>query len=176
MVEEGHGFARARRPCYTAVVGFAMLRSTGLYAAGLSVWTTAAVAAAEIVRVLAQWSYKDSRPYVDYVFNDVTLYVYEFVAVASFAIGAALFLYTWRGGRSRLRVLLLALLGPALLALSAALLVTLIGFLQARGNGALANPMALLSPFPHALAIAAVDLAAPGLLAAAAWSWFFCRR
>jgi hypothetical protein len=153
-----------------------MLRRTGLYAAGLSVWTTVAVAGAEVLRLLAQWSYKDSRPYVRYVFNDVTLYFYAFVAVASFAIGAALFLVTWRGGRSRRRVLLLALLAPGLLALSAALPVTLIGFLQARENGSLVNPMALLAVFPHALAIALADFAVPGLLAAAVWSWFFCRR
>jgi hypothetical protein len=153
-----------------------MLRGTGLYAAGLSAWTTAAVAAAEILRLLARWSYKDSRPYVGYVFNDLTLYFYAFVAVASFAIGAALFLCTWRGGRSRRRVLLLALLAPGLLALAAALLVTLIGLVQARENGALVNPMALLSVFPNALTIAAADLAVPGLLAAAVWSWFFCRR
>src|SRR5579883_2197657 len=41
MIEKGHGFAPmffaiGRRPCYTASVGFAMLRSTVMYAAGLT--------------------------------------------------------------------------------------------------------------------------------------------
>lgn len=153
-----------------------MLRSTVLYAAGLSVWTAAAVAASEILRLLAHWSYKDSRPYAIYLFNDVTMYFYAFVAAAAFAIGAVVFLVTWRGGRSRLRVLLLAVLVPALLVLSTALTVTLANMLQAEANGALVHPMALLSVFPPALAIAAVNLAVPGTVASAAWSWFFCRR
>ena len=174
-------FAIGRRPCYTApgdfaIVGFAMLRSTMLYAAGLSVWTSAAVAAAEILRLLAQWSYKDSRPYATYLFNDVTMYFYAFVAAATFAIGALVFLCSWRGGRSRGRVLLLAVLAPGLLVLSTAATVTLASLLQAEENGALVHPMALLSMFPTACTIAATALAVPSLLASAIWSWFFCRR
>jgi hypothetical protein len=153
-----------------------MLRSTMLYAAGLSVWTSAAVAASEILRLLAHWSYKDSRPYAGYLFNDVTVFFYAFVAAATFAIGGVVFLCTGRLGRNRARVLLLALIVPALLAVSAALTVTLVNLLQAEQNGALVHPMALLSVFPAALPIAAVDLAGPGLLASAVWSWFFCRR
>ena len=64
-----------------------MLRSTVLYAAGLSVWTSAAVAAAQILRLFADWSYKDGRAYATYLFNSVTMYFYAFVAVAAFAIG-----------------------------------------------------------------------------------------
>lgn len=169
-------FAIGRRPCYTAGVGFAMLRSTVMYAAGLSVWTSAAVAAAQILQLIAHWSYKDSRPYAGYVFNDVTFFFYAFVVGASFTIGAVVFLGTWRGGRGRMRVLLLAVLAPGLLVLSAALLVTLFYLLQAHENGALVHPMALLSVFPTALGIAAVDLAVPALVASAIWSWFFCRR
>ena len=147
-----------------------------LYAAGLSVWTSAAVAASEILQLLAHWSYKDSRPYAGYLVNDVTMFFYAFVAVATFAIGAVVFLCTWRLGRGRARVLLLAVIVPALLVASAALAVTLINLLQAQQNGALVHPMALLAVFPTALSIAAVDLAVPGLLASAVWSWFFCRR
>ena len=153
-----------------------MLRSTVLYAAGLSVWTSAAVAASEILRLVADWSYKDGRPYAGYLFNEVTMFFYVFVAGTAFAVGAILFLCTSRGGRSRIRVLLLAVLAPGLLVLSAAVLVTLIYLLQAQENGALVHPMALLSVFPTALGIAAVDFAMPGLLASAIWSWFFCRR
>ena len=50
-----------------------MLRSTVRYAAGLSVWTAAAVAASEILRLLVHWSYKDGRPYATYLFNDITM-------------------------------------------------------------------------------------------------------
>jgi hypothetical protein len=153
-----------------------MLRSTVLYAAGLSVWTSAAIAASEILQLLAHWSYKDSRSYATYLFNDLTMFFYAFVAAATFAIGAIVFLCTWRGGRSRARVLLLTVLAPALLVVSTALTVTAGNLLQARENGALVHPMALLSVFPTALAIAAMDLAVPGLLASAIWSWFFCRR
>lgn len=169
-------FAPRRRPCYTAIVGFAMLRSTVRYAAGLSVWTAAAVAASEMLRLLAHWSYKDSRSYATYLFNDVTMFIYAFVALASFVIGAVVFLCTWRGGRSRLRVLLLAVLVPGLLVLSTAGCVTLLNLLQAGENGALVHPMALLSVFPTVLAVAAVDFAVPGVVASAIWSWFFCRR
>ena len=153
-----------------------MLRSTGLYAAGLSVWTSAAVAASQILQLLAHWGYKDSRPYANYLFNEVTMFFYAFVAAATFAIGAVVFRCTWWGGRSRARVLLLTVLVPAVLVVSAALTVTLVSLLQAEENGGLVHPMALLSVFPTALAIAAVDLAVPGLLASAIWSWFFCRR
>jgi hypothetical protein len=153
-----------------------MLRSTVMYAAGLAVWTSAAVAASEILRLVTHWNYKDSRPYAGYLFNDVTFFFYAFVAAGTFAIGAVVFFCTWWGGRSRTRVLLLAVLAPGLLVLSAAVLVTLINLLQAQENGALVHPMALLSVFPTALGIAAVDFAVPGLLASAIWSWFFCRR
>jgi hypothetical protein len=153
-----------------------MLRSTVLYAAGLSVWTSAAIAAAEILRLLADWSYKDGRAYATYLFNNVTMYFYAFVAVAAFAIGAVLFLCTWRGGRSRTRVVLLAVLAPVLLVLATALVVTLANMMQAQENGDLIHPMALLAVFPAAAAIAAADFAVPGLLASAIWSWFFCRR
>lgn len=153
-----------------------MLRSTVLYAAGLSVWTAAAVAASEILRLLAYWSYKDSRPYAMYLFNDITAFFYAFVAAATFVIGMVVFLCTWRGGRSRIRVLLLAVLVPGLLVASTALTVTLANMLQAEENGALVHPMALLSVFPAALAIAAMTLAVPSVVASAVWSWFFCRR
>jgi hypothetical protein len=181
VVEEGHGFAIQRRPCYTArlgfaIVGFAMHRGALMYAAGLSAWTSAAVAAEQLLRLLAQWSYKDSRSYVAYLFNDVTLFFYAFVAAATFAIGAVLFRCTWRGGRRRARVLLLAILAPALLVMSTALAVALLNLLQSWENGALVHPLALFSVFPTACAVAAVDFAVPGLLASALWSWFFCRR
>ena len=153
-----------------------MLRSTVLYAVGLSVWTAAAVAASEILRLLAHWSYKDGRPYAIYLFNDVTMYFYAFLAAATFVIGVIVFLCTWRGGRSRARVLLLTVLVPGLLVISIALTVTLVNLLQAQENGTLVHPMALLSVFPAALAIAAVKFTAPGIVASAAWSWFFCRR
>jgi hypothetical protein len=153
-----------------------MLRRTVLYAAGLSVWTSAAVAAGQILRLLADWSYKDGRPYATYLFNDVTAYFYEFVALASFATGVVVFLCTWRGGRSRMRVLLLAVLAPLLLVVGTATMVTLLNLLQAQENGDLVHPLALLSVFPIAFAIAAVDLAVPSLLASAIWSWFFCRQ
>ncbi len=153
-----------------------MLRSTVLYAAGLSVWTTAAVAASEMLQLVAHWSYKDSRPYAGYLFNEVTMFFYAFVAAATFVIGAFVFLFTWRGGRTRVRVLLLTVIVPAVLVISTASIVTLINLLQARQNGTLVHPMALLSVFPTAVSIAAEDFAAPGLLASAIWSWFFCRR
>ena len=129
MVEEGHGFcahvfAIGRRPCYTAAVGFAMPRGTMQYGAGLSVWTAAAVAASQVLRLVVQWNYKDSRPYVGYLFNDVTFFFYAFVVAATFAIGAVLFRCTWRVGRSWMRVMLLAVLAPALLVISTAVLVT----------------------------------------------------
>jgi hypothetical protein len=153
-----------------------MLRSTVRYAAGLSVWTSAAVAASQSLQLLAHWSYKDSRPYAGYLFNSVTLFFYAFVAVATFAIGAVLFRCTRWGGRSRMRVALLTVLAPTLLVVSTAVLVTLLNLLQAQENGALVHPMALLSVFPTVLAVAARDFAVPGLLASAVWSWFFCRR
>jgi len=153
-----------------------MLRSTVRYAAGLSVWTAAAVAASEILRLLAHWSYKDGRPYATYLFNDITMVFYAFVACATFVIGVLVFLCTWRCGRSRIRVLLLAALVPGLLVGSTALGVTLANMLQAQENGALVHPMALLSVFPTALAIAAMTLAVPSVVASAVWSWFFCRR
>jgi len=59
---------------------------------------------------------------------------------------------------------------------STALGVTLANMLQAQENGALVHPMALLSVFPTALAIAAMTLAVPSVVASAVWSWFFCRR
>lgn len=153
-----------------------MVRSTALYSAGLSVWTAAAVAAWEILRLVARWGYKDGRAYSSYLFNDVTAIVYLFVAVASFAIGALAFLATARARRPAVRVTLLAIIVPAALLLSAALTVTLGTLLQARENGALVHPMALLSVFPGALAIAVVKLGLPCVLAAALWSWFFCAR
>src|SRR6185312_9039171 len=73
-------------------------------------------------------------------------------------------------------VLLLAALAPGLLVGSTALSVTLANMLQAQENGALVHPMALLSVFPTALAIAAMTLAVPSVVASAIWSWFFCRR
>ena len=153
-----------------------MLRSTVRYAAGLSVWTAAAVAASEILRLLVHWSYKDGRPCATYLFNDITMAFYAFVACTTFVIGALVFLCTWRCGRSRIRVLLLAALAPGLLVGSTALSVTLANMLQAQENGALVHPMALLSVFPTALAIAAMTLAVPSVVASAVWSWFFCRR
>jgi membrane associated rhomboid family serine protease len=153
-----------------------MLRSTARYAAGLAVWTAAAVAAAQIVRTIAHWSYRDGRSYTAYVFNDLSIVFYACVAIATFAVGALVFCCTARWGRRRLRVLMLAVLVPALLALATSLGVTLLALLQAADNGDLVHPMALLSVFPTATAIAAMDLAVPGLLASAIWSWFFCRR
>ena len=153
-----------------------MLRRTVLYAAGLSVWTSAAVAGAQILRLLADWSYKDGRPYATYLFNDVTAYFYQYVALATFGIGAVMFLCTARAGRGRTRVVLLAVLAPVLLVLATALVVTLGNMMQAQENGDLVHPLALLSVFPPAAAIAAADFAVPGLLASAVWSWFFCRR
>jgi hypothetical protein len=153
-----------------------MLRSTVLYAAGLSVWTAAAVAASEILRLLAYWSYKDGRPYAMYLFNDITVFFYAFVAAATFGVGMIVFLCTWRGGRSRIRVLLLSVLVPSLLVVSTAFTVTLANMLQAEENGALVHPMALLSVFPAVLAITAMTLAGPSVVASAVWSWFFCRR
>jgi hypothetical protein len=154
-----------------------MLRSTVRYAAGLSVWTAAAVAAAQLLRLLANWSYRGSLSYASYLFNDVKLIFYAFVAVATFAIGAVVFLCTLSsGGRSWTRVLLLTVLPPALLVVSTAVLVVLLNLLQAWENGALVHPMALLSVFPTVLAVAATGFGVPGLLASAIWSWFFCRR
>jgi hypothetical protein len=146
------------------------------YGAGLSVWTVAAVAASQVLRLVVHWNYKDSRPYVGYLFNDVTFFFYAFVVAATFAIGAVLFRCTWRVGRNWMRVVLLAVLGPALLVVSTAVLVTLLYLLQAQENGVLVHPMALLSVFPTVLTVAATDFAVPGLLASAVWSWFFCRR
>ena len=153
-----------------------MVRRTALYSAGLSVWTAAAVAAWEILRLVARWGYKDGRAYSTYLFNDVTAVVYLFVAVAAFAIGALAFLATARVRRTAVRVALLAVVVPGLLLLSAALTVTLGNLLQARENGALVHPLPLLSVFPGALAVAAVKLGLPCALAAAVWSWFFCAR
>jgi hypothetical protein len=153
-----------------------MVRSTALYSAGLSVWTAAAVAAWQILRLIAHWGYKDGRAYASYLFNDVTAIVYIFVAVASLAIGVLAFLAMRRVGRPTIRAALLATVVPAALLLSAALTVTLGILLQARENGALVHPTALLSIFPDALAIAAVGLGPPSVLAAALWSWFFCVR
>ena len=153
-----------------------MLRSTARYAAGLAVWTAAAVAAAQIVWLLAHWSYRDGRPYVAYVFNDLMMAFYAYVAVATFVTAAIVFRFTRHWGRSPRRVLLLALSVPALLVLATALGVTLLNLLQAANNGALVHPLALLSVFPTALAITAMDFAVPSLLASAIWSWFFCRR
>jgi hypothetical protein len=167
--------------CYTAVVGLAMagsatLRSTARYAAGLALWTAAAVAGAQILRTVAHWSYRDGRPYAAYVFSDLSVVFYAYVAIATFAIGAVVFRCTGRCGRSRLRVLILAVLVPSLLVLATALGVTLLALLQAADNGALVHPLALLSLFPTATAIAAMDFAVPALLASAIWSWFFYRR
>lgn len=154
-----------------------MVRSTALYSAGLSAWTAAAVAAWEIVRLVGRWGYKDGRAYSSYLFNDVTAFYYLFVAVTTFAIGALVFRATRRAGRHpALRAALLATVVSAALLLSVALTVTLGNMVQARENGALVHPMALLSVFPGALAIAAVDLGLPSVLAAAIWSWFFCAR
>jgi len=153
-----------------------MLRSTMLYAAGLAVWTSAAVAVSKILQLLSHWSYKDSWPQASFLFNGLTMYFYAFVAAATFAIGAVLFLCTWRSGRSWVRVALLTVLAPVLLVVAAAVLVTLLNLLQAWENGALVHPMALLAVFPTVLAGAATDFAVPGVLASAVWSWFFCRR
>jgi hypothetical protein len=153
-----------------------MLRSTARYAAGLAVWTAAAVAAAQIVRTIAHWSYRDGRSYAAYVFNDLSMVFYAYVAIATFALGAVVFRCTGRCGRSWLRALMLTVLVPALLVLATALGVTLLALLQAVDNGDLVHPMALWSVFPTAAAITALDVAVPGLLAAAIWSWFFCRR
>jgi len=54
--------------------------------------------------------------------------------------------------------------------------VTLGVLLQAAGNGGLTHPLVLLSVFRDALAIAALKLGLPSVLAAAVWSWFFCLR
>lgn len=153
-----------------------MVRSTLLYSAGLSVWSAAAVAGWEILRLVARWGYKDGRAYSTYLFNDVNAIVYLFVAVAAFTIGALAFLATARVRRPAVRVALLAVVAPGLLLLSAALTVTLGTLLQARENGALVDSLALLSVFPTALAIAAVKFGVPCVLAAAVWSWFFCAR
>jgi hypothetical protein len=153
-----------------------MVRRTLMYSAGLSVWTAAAVAAWAILRLVASWGYKDGRTYSSYLFNDVTAIVYLFVAGASFAIGALAFLATARARRPAVRVILLVIVVPGALLLSAALTVTLGILLQASENGALIHPLALLSVFPGALAIAAFDLGAPCMLAASVWSWFFCAR
>jgi hypothetical protein len=132
--------------------------------------------AAKIVRTVAYWSYKDSRPYAVYVFNDITAVFYAYIALATFAIAAVMFHFTARGGRSPRRLVVLAVSVPALLVLATALAVTLLNLLQAANNGALVHPLALLSLFPTATAIAAIDFAVPALLASATWSWFFCRR
>ena len=153
-----------------------MVRSTALYSAGLSVWTAAAVAAWEIVRLVARWGFKDGRAYSAYLFTDVTAIVYIFVAVASFVIGALVFLATGRIRRPAVRTALLAAIVPVALLASAALTVTLGTLLQAHENGGLTHPMALLSVFRDALAIAALKLGLPSVLAAAVWSWFFCLR
>lgn len=152
-----------------------MVRRTLQYAAGLSVWTAAAVAAWEIAQLIARWDYKDGRAYWRYVFSDVNGIVYAFVAVASFAVGALAFRAT-RRRRPAMRTALLAAIAPAGLLLSAALAVTLGTLIQALENGTLLDPMALLSVFRSALAIAAAKLGLPSVLAAVAWSWFFCLR
>ena len=152
-----------------------MVRRTLLYSAGLSVWTAAAVAAWEILQLVVRWDYKDGRAYWSYLFNDVTAIIYVFVAGMSFAIGGLVLFATRRVGRPAARIGLLAVVGPAGLLLMAALTVTLGTLLQARGNGGLVDPMVLLSVFRDALAIAALKLGLPCVLAAAVWSWFFCR-
>lgn len=152
-----------------------MVRRTLQYAAGLSVWTAAGVAAWEIAQLIAHWDYKDGRPYWRYVFSDVNAIVYGFVAVASFAIGALAFRAT-RRTTAATRVAVLAVVAPAGLLLAAALVVALGTLLQAQENGGLTHPMALLSVFRSALAIAAAKLGLPSVLAAAVWSWFFCLR
>ncbi|MBN9086397.1 MAG: hypothetical protein J0J01_05775 [Reyranella sp.] len=141
----------------------------------MSVWTAAAVAAWEIVRLIARWDYKDGRPYWRYVFSDLNAVIYVFVAVASLAAGMLAFHATGRV-RPAARVALLAVLAPAALLCAAALTVTLGTLLQAHENGGLIDPLALLSVFGGALAIAAHKLGLPSVLAAAAWSWFFCLR
>ena len=153
-----------------------MVRRTLLYAAGLAVWTAAAVAAWEILQLIARWDYKDGRPYWRYVFSDVNAIIYAFVAVVSFAIGMLVFRATARARRAAVRVVLLAVVAPAALLLAAALVVTLGALLQAHENGGLTDPTALLSVFDGALAIAAHKLGLPSVLAAAVWSWFFCLR
>jgi hypothetical protein len=153
-----------------------MGRRTLLYAAGLSVWTAAAVAAWEILQLITHWDYKDGRPYWRYVFSDVNAIVYVFVAVASFAIGVLAFRATSRARQAAARVAVLAVVACAALLLSAALVVTLGTLLQAYENGALIDPMALLSVFRGALAIAVLKLGLPSVLASAVWSWFFCLR
>jgi hypothetical protein len=153
-----------------------MARRTLLYSAGLAVWTVAAVAALEMLRLVVHWGYKDGRAYPSYLFNSVTAVVYAFVAAATFAIGALAFLATRRSRQAAPRVTLLTAIVAILLPLSAALAVTLGNMLQARENGSLAHPLALLSIFPDALAIAAVNPGLPSVLAAAVWSWFFCAR
>jgi hypothetical protein len=152
-----------------------MVRRTLQYAAGLAVWTAAAVAAGEIVQLIARWDYKDGRAYWRYLFNDLTAIIYAFIAVASFAIGALAFRAT-RHRQAAVRAVLLAAIAPAGLLLSAALAVTLGTLLQANENGATLDPMVLLSVFRSALAIAAAKLGLPSVLAAAVWSWFFCLR
>lgn len=150
-----------------------MVRRTLQYAAGLAVWTAAAVAAWEILQLIARWGYKDGRPYWRYAFSDVNAIIYVFIAVASFAVGMLAFRAT-RRVRPAVRVGLLTIIAPAALLLAAALVVTLGTLLQAQENGGLIDPIALLSVFDSALAIAAHKLGLPSVLAAAVWSWFFC--
>jgi hypothetical protein len=152
-----------------------MVRRTLQYAAGLAVWTAAAVAAWEILQLIAHWDYKDGRPYWRYVFSEVNAIIYVFVAVASFAVGMLAFRATGRV-RPAARVAVLAVVAPAALLLAAALVVTLGTLLQAYENGGVIDPMALLSVYDGALAIAAHKLGLPSVLAAAVWSWFFCLR
>lgn len=152
-----------------------MGRRTLLYAAGLSVWTAAAVAGWEILWLVARWSYKDGRPYWRYVFSEVNAIVYLFVAVASFAVGVVAFGATGRA-RPAAQVVLLAVTAPAGLLLAAALTVTLATLLQAYANGGLADATALLAIFGDVAAIAVPRLSVPSVLAAAVWSWFFCLR
>jgi hypothetical protein len=152
-----------------------MVRRTLQYAAGLAVWTAAAVAAWEILQLIAHWDYKDGRPYWRYVFSEVNAIIYVFVAVASFAVGVLAFRATGRV-RPAARVAVLAVVAPAALLLAAALVVTLGTLLQAYENGGVIDPMALLSVYDGALAIAAHKLGLPSVLAAAVWSWFFCLR
>jgi len=153
-----------------------MVRRTLQYAAGLAVWTAAAVAAGEIVQLTGRWDYKDGRPYWRYVFSDVNAIVYAFVVVVSFAAGTLAFGATARSTRPALRVALPAVVAPLALLLAAAVTVTLGTLLQAYGNGGLLDATALLSVFRGALAIATFKLGLPSALAAAVWSWFFCLR
>ena len=97
------------------------------------------------------------------------------MALATFGIGAVVFRAT-RQPQAAVRAVMLAVIAPAGLLLSAALVVTLGTLLQAHENGTTLDPMALLSVFRSALAIAAVKLGVPSVLASAVWSWFFCRR